>query len=118
MLDVEKMMAGVKAINAQIRELAPVLNSPALPDAATVKSSEGDKAPIALMVRKKENALHLFAVNMRPLAATATFAVQGIKGTTKAEALGESRTVTVNDGAFSDTFAPYAVHIYRLKAAN
>ena len=45
------MLAAVTAINRQIRELAPVLNSPTVANGVTVHSSAA-AAPIAAMVKR------------------------------------------------------------------
>ena len=56
----------------------------------------------------------MFAVAMRCRPAKATFRLaQSVA--TKTEVLGENRTIPVADGAFADEFAPYAVHLYRVK---
>jgi hypothetical protein len=41
-------------------------------------------------------------------------AIRGVSGETKAEVLGEDRTIIVRDGAFSDSFQPWDVHLYRI----
>jgi hypothetical protein len=51
---------------------------------------------------------------MRNHPATATFTCKQTT-LTNAEVLGENRTLTLKKGVFADDFAPYAVHLYRLK---
>lgn len=112
LLDDKEMLAAVTAINRQIGELAPAINSPEVSGAASVKS-EG--APVALMVRKHGGALHLFAAGMRDEAARATFQVEG--NPAAVEVIGENRTIPVSGGVFEDSFEPWDVHLYRIPAA-
>ena len=107
-----EMLAAITTINKQIRELAPVLNSPTLPDRVTI-SSPPDSPPVATMVKEHDGAIYLFAVDMRNLPAQATFKISGLNGGA-AEVLGENRSVTASAGKFSDSFKPYEVHLYRI----
>lgn len=113
LLDDPEMLAAVTAINRQIRELAPVLNSPTVSDGASVRSSTSD-VPIAAMVKRHGGATFLFAVGMRNAPARGTFAVRGLRKTASAEVIGEGRRIAVHDGRFEDAFKPYDVHLYRL----
>ena len=60
LLDDPDMVAAVTALNRQITELAPVLKSVTIRDAATVQS-ENAEVPVALMVKQHENSTYLFA---------------------------------------------------------
>ena len=125
----KEMAAAVGKLNKQITELAPVLNSPTVPAAATVKSVRGavptdprataeapaTETPIASMVKRHGGATYIFVVAMRDAAAKAEFTVPGLPAKATAEVLGEGRTIDVTDGKFSDDFAPYAVHLYKIK---
>jgi hypothetical protein len=104
--------AAVASINQQIRTLAPALNSPSLGDVATVTSSD-PRVPIDFAVKRLEGATYLFAVAMRDGAVTATVSLPGIPRAT-AEVLDEGRTIPVFDGKFQDSFAGYAVHLYKI----
>lgn len=64
------------AINKQIKDLAPVLNSPTVKDAVTVKSSD-ENAPIDIMVKRRDGTTYIFAVSMRDAPAKATFELKG-----------------------------------------
>ncbi len=105
-----EMLAGVTAINKQIRDLAPVLNSPTLTGALTLAPA----SPVIAMHKRHGGADYVFAVNLSPQPAEATF---NLKNTTieKADILEEDRTVPVKDGRFADRFEGYAVHLYRLR---
>jgi hypothetical protein len=110
----EDMLAGVTEINRQIHDLAPVLNSPSLPDAATAASSSED-VPIDTMVKRHDGATYVFAVAMRDGPAEGAFEVEGLEGETTVEVLGEDRTIEANDGRFTDGFGGYEVHLYRVR---
>jgi len=114
LLDDPEMLAAVTATNQQIKELAPVLNSPTIPDGATVDWSPPG-VPIACMVKHYQGATYLFAVGMRNGTATGTFSVKDVPAQATAEVLGEGRTIKVANGTFADTFAAYDVHLYRIK---
>jgi len=108
----DELLKGVTAINKQIQELAPVLNSPTLKDGVTVASSVAD-APVAAMVKRQGGATYLFAVAMRDQAVKGTFAIKDLKAA-KAEVLGEGRTLALKDGKLEDDFKPYETHLYRI----
>jgi len=109
-----EMLAAVTAINRQIRELAPVLNSPSVTDGATVKSSAAE-VPIDLMVKQQQGATYVFAVGMRNGPTRGSFEVRGLPAKATAEVLGEGRSIPVVGGKFEDDFQPYDAHIYRIR---
>ena len=109
-----EMLEAVTALNKQIDSLASVINSPTIPDAATVKSSSPN-TPIHVAVKKHEGATYLFAVAMYHQDTTATFSLAGLEDAAKAEVIGEGRTVPIQNGQFSDSFKGYDVHLYRIR---
>ena len=50
-----------------------------------------------------------------PRGGKAVFTVEGLKKGTQIEVVDENRTITAENGSFSDDFDPLAEHIYRLK---
>lgn len=110
LLDDPEMLAGVTALNAQIKELAPVLNSPSVEGLVTVESSDKE-VPIAMMVKEHRGEIYVFAVGMRNQAVKGKFTVKG--ATSEMEALGESKRLAVKNGRFEDDFKGYEVHLYR-----
>ena len=66
------------------------------------------------MVKRRPETTYVFAAGMRNRPATATFRCKQLAAAS-AEVIGESRTITLTDGGFTDAFAAYAVHLYRLK---
>ncbi len=113
LLEDPEMLAAVTAINKQITELAPVLNSPTIANGATVESSNS-KTPIHTMVKRKDGVTYLFAVAMYDEGTKASFKLNGI-GNAEAEVLGENRTIKIVNGYFTDNFKGNAVHLYKIK---
>ena len=111
MLDDPEMLAGVTALNARIRELAPVLNSPDI-SGASVKSSEAS-VPVDIMVKRYKGETYLFAAGMRDGKTRASFSLKDASGKT-AEVIGENRSIPVRQGKFEDDFEGYGVHLYRI----
>ena len=109
-----EMLSAVTAINHQITELAPVLNSPTIEDTASVSSSN-EAVPVAMMAKKHDGATYLFAVAMRGAKTMATFTLQHAESVNTVEVIGENRTINVKDGVFKDNFEAWDVHLYRTK---
>jgi len=114
LLDDPEMLAAVTAINKEVHEFAPVLNSPTVTTAATLESSSSG-VPLALMVKQYQGAIYLLVVGMRNEKTRGSFRIKILLGTAQAEVMGESRTVTLRNGDFADDFKPYEVHLYRVK---
>ncbi len=110
-----EMLSAVTAINRQIAELAPVLNSPTIEDAASVSSSN-EAVPVDMMAKKHDGGMYLFAAGMRGNKTTATFTLQHDESVNTVEVIGENRTINVNDGVFKDDFEAWDVHLYRTMA--
>jgi len=106
-----EMKEAIKAINAQVTALAPALNSANTIGYATAKSSKPE-VPVDIMTKNYKGTNYIFAVGMRPGETIVSFEVK--KGS-KAEVLGENRTIKIKKGKFSDDFASYGVHLYQIK---
>jgi len=113
LLDNPEMLQAVTDINRQIRDLAPVLNSPTLKDQLMVRVSASD-ANIAAMVKHHDRATYVFAANLCNAPSHAIFTTRSTNPGASAECLGESRNLAVQAGNFTDDFVPYAVHLYRI----
>ena len=109
-----EMLSAVTAINRQITELAPVLNSPTIENSASVSSSN-EAVPIVMMTKKHDGATYLFAVGMRGKKTTATFSLQHQQDIKSVEVIGENRTIALKSGAFQDSFDAWEVHLYSTK---
>ncbi len=115
LLNDPEMLSAVTAINRQITQLAPVLNTPTIKNGVTVTTDNRD-VPVATMLKHHGGATWLFTVAMRAGATTARFTVNGWKGEAAVEVLGEDRKFTARGGEFTDTFQPWQTHLYRLTA--
>jgi hypothetical protein len=109
-----EMLAAVTTINREITELAPVLNSPAVTNVVRVRA-RNSAAPIATLTKQHGQFTYVFAVAMRPLSTEVEFAGAIFRNVTTVEVIGESRTRHIAQGMFTDTFAPYEVHLYRIE---
>ena len=117
-----ELLAGMTALNKEIRDLARVLNSPTVEGRVSVASSAPASQemaadglePIAAMTKEQGGALYVFAVRMEDTPARGAFQVAGLPASAQAEVLGEGRTVDVTGGAFSDDFQGYTVHLYKI----
>ncbi len=112
-LDDAPTAAALTSINAELGELAPVLNLPAVGNGVSVESSDTD-VPVDVQLKRDGDVTYLFAVAMRDQAVTATFTLSRFPATASVEVLGEDRSLDVTDGIFSDDFAGYQVHRYRI----
>jgi hypothetical protein len=67
------------------------------------------------MVKRYGDALYVFAAAMRNEPTRCAFALHDARGKEMlVEVLGESRNIPASEGKFSDDFAPYGVHLYRV----
>jgi len=113
LLDDPEMLEAVTVLNRQITDLAPVLRSPSLPSAVTVKCDNA-AIPVATMVKAVGGATYLFAAAMREGTTGATFTLpENAAG--EVEVLGESRTIEARNQEFTDRFGTWDVHLYRVK---
>ena len=102
----------VKEINAQVTQLASVINSPSLPKAARVTTAP-DADRVDMVVKRKGDALYVFSVNMKGQPTRGRFTLANA-GNAKAEVLGEKRAISVTNGVFEDDFEGWGVHLYRI----
>jgi hypothetical protein len=116
LLDDEQMRRGVAAINREVHDLAPVLNTPTLAGRCTVESANPE-VPVAVMLKESGGALYIFAAAMRDGNTRASFSLTGVAGPAEASVYGEGRTLPVRAGRFDDDFTPYGVRIYRILPA-
>lgn len=103
----------MRSINAQIRRLAPVINSPHPGDLVAVEAT-GD-APVLSTVRYHDGALYIFSVAMRAVPTAATFHIRPHVRVTRAEVIDEGRSLPIRERTFSDAFGPWQVHLYRIE---
>jgi hypothetical protein len=98
-------------VNAQIRNLAPVLNAPFVISRHSARDTMPGK--VRYMVKRAKGKFYVFAGADRG-GGSATFSIR-CAGNATAAVLGESRSVPVRNGSFTDQFADKnAIHIYRI----
>ncbi|MGC8644318.1 MAG: hypothetical protein ACP5XB_31030 [Isosphaeraceae bacterium] len=118
LLDDPEMLKAVTAINRQIQHLAPVLNSPSLPDVGKVRSSNAH-VPIDMVVKRHRGTTYVFAVAMRNAPTRGTFEIKGLGDANSAEVLGEGnsspRRIAISQGRFEDDFDAFGVHLYMIR---
>ncbi|GIH12936.1 hypothetical protein [Rugosimonospora africana] len=99
--------AAVKGVDAQVKALAPVLNAPF---ADNVARGTG----VDVSTKWYGGHFYLLAGSTASGAQTARFTLPCV-GNAQVSVLNENRTLTINQGTFSDRFADgNAVHIYRV----
>jgi hypothetical protein len=106
------LLEGVTAINRQIHELAPVLNSPTVTDAIMPVSNESNGA-LATLVKRHKGYTYIFAVNMSDKPVRSNFGLRGF-ATSHAERLGEAKGITLRQGVLTDDFRGYEARLYRI----
>src|SRR5262245_9789461 len=98
----------IKRLNAQIKDFAPLINSPTIENEVTMQAP----AEVAYMVKRDIRMTYLFAVNMQNRT-TRTKVSTRSKEPRLALVVGENRNVELVNGSFEDRFLAYEVHIYR-----
>ena len=107
------MVTAVTALNKQILQLAPVLNSATIPNLVEVKSSS-KTVLVDTMVKASGASLYIFSAVSRAGPTSASYSIAGLTGDCVATVVGENRTIGVKAGLFSDSFDANGVHIYRI----
>lgn len=113
----------ISTVATRIRSLAPVLLERTPAEQPTVTIIDGpvtdplDQLSVSCLMKRYEDALYLLTVNAAPAAVTARFDFSALGEHLPAEGdvLFEDRTVKLDSGEFTEYFAPFAVHIYRLR---
>jgi hypothetical protein len=116
LLSDRQMLAEVTRINKQIRDLAPVLNTPTLNEDVSVSSDKN--VPVEIMSKKYKGDGYIFAVAMREGSTKAKFSMPDLKSRQVIEVLGENRTIISGQGVFYDNFDEWDVHLYRIADKN
>jgi hypothetical protein len=108
-LTIPKVVAQMKADDAQIASLAPVLNSDTIIGGVTVTS----KLRVDTMEKAVGGETYLFTEAVGTEGGTATFNLTGF-GNAKVTVIGDHRTITMSDGTFKDGFHGYGVHLFEI----
>jgi hypothetical protein len=112
-LDDAATAAALARINRELLLLAPALNTQSY---ALQPVSSNRAVPVRAVWKQLGAERYVFAAGMADGATTATFAVSDAGIGSDVEVIGEGRSVALSDGVFEDDFAPYDVHLYRLRA--
>jgi hypothetical protein len=104
------------AINRQIVELAPVLNTRPVANGVvvTVDGQSGNDR-IHSRLWRHAGSTYVLAVSVRSTPVRARFALRDFTRPASAEVLAERRSVPLTAGVFSDDFEAYGVHVYRIR---
>lgn len=115
LLDDPPLLRAVASLNKRITSLAPVILSPPLKKGVEVKVL-GKGFPPAVTARRHKGSLYLFAAAMRnaPVKVRFRLRLPGLPSRAKAEVLGEKRSLSLENRAFTDSFQGYQVHLYRI----
>lgn len=107
-IDNAEVGQAVKELNGEVADLAVVLNTNPLQTGVTARGVELD-----LGARYHDGFLYVFAVEKQGKSGEATISINGL---TNAEltVINEDRQLTAKGGQFSDTFDPWAVHLYKI----
>ena len=110
----EENRKALREVNDQITRLSGAILSPDGPPRPVTIDGGGVK--LDALARSEGGRLYVFAVNYdeRAKEARATVRMEGLPAGRKVEVIDEGRTLSTDAGGFADTFAPLAVHIYRL----
>lgn len=110
----EENRKALREINQQITRLTPAILGGTPKQAASI-SADGD-LKLDLLAKECPDGLYLFTVNYdeRLKEAKATIKVEGLPAGTEVLVVDEGRTLKAEAGSFTDSFAPLAVHIYRI----
>jgi hypothetical protein len=107
------MVTAIRTNNALIVANASILNSQTVDNATTVFSSNMS-ITVKQMTKRSNGYTYIYAVAEQTGNTNATFTLRGFTGTSTVEVVGENRTLTSNNGVFTDAFSNYAVHIYKV----
>lgn len=108
-----ELWAMMRQLTGEIRQLTPVLLEPAYDAKRFQAGPEGCLRGCA--IRDGETLTIMVAHTNDKDLGTQELTVPGLPTQGQAEAMFENRTVPCADGRLSDAFAPYAVHVYRVK---
>lgn len=110
-LDDPPTAAALREINAQLLELAPLLNTQSF---SLKPLSANVNVPVHAVLKKQGSERYVFSVSMADTATTARFPLAGLGAPTSVEVIGEGRNLVPLGDFFEDAFEGYAVHLYRL----
>lgn len=87
---------------------------PAVAAGAPIGVQVDSQSPVRITGWKYGGATYVIAINTQKVATSVGFVIPGFRGTSSAQVLWEGRGKKSKNGEFSDSFAPLAVHFYKL----
>lgn len=116
LLDDTEMRDAVAAINQEVQDFAPVLNSGLKDSSVSITATTDAETGITILTKFYQDRLYLFTINGQETSLDATFTIDGLEDpNSEVEVLGENRTITCANGHFSDSFSAYTIHRYRIE---
>lgn len=114
LLEDPELLPAVTALNRQILELAPVLNSPTIDDAVVVEAEQPD-SPLAVMCKRHGGSLYLFVANLaaEPQAARLRL-LQPLSPAARAEPLEGGQAIAITDSRTPIELGGYGIGLYRV----
>ena len=106
---------------ARLKELSPVLVTRTPPQPAPAKIISGPEKDIygnesiSMLLKRYRGETYLIAVNGTLKEVAAQFNIDQKVRPSTAQVLWENRTLPVTGGKLTDTFAPFAVHVYKIE---
>ncbi|WP_426002683.1 hypothetical protein ACPFL9_11180 [Paenarthrobacter sp. NyZ202] len=102
------IVPALTAVNQQVKNLAPVLNAPFLDGAVSISG------PVDHATKLHDGTIYILAGANQKAGGPAMFTLKC--GGSSAVVIDENRTLAINDGTFTDSFADgNAVHLYRIE---
>lgn len=108
-------LAAFTQMNREIRQLAPVINSPVVEGLVNMESVD-NSSPVDFAVHFYEGMTYVFAAGMRQETTTKRFSLPHYPDTV-VDVIGEERQIQLTNTAFTDTFHGYQSHLYKIYAA-
>ncbi|WP_391574829.1 S-layer homology domain-containing protein [Cohnella sp.] len=105
----DELLGNVKTVAQELKNMAPVI----LSAETAPEVSYNPQSWLHVMVKSYEGNTYIIAVNNSKETQQASFGAQQLSGL-PVQVWNEGRTLNWNNDQFSDTFAPYAVHIYEI----
>lgn len=102
----------LRSVNDQITRLAPAILAGKPERSVSVRTAS--KARFGLLARQYQGDLYVFAVNCDGQQAEATMAIESLPAQSEVSVIDEDRALRSAAGSFTDSFAPWAVHLYRI----
>jgi hypothetical protein len=110
-LTLPSVASQMKADDAEIAALAPVLNSNTITNGVTVTSG----SRVDTMEKSYGGATYVLSEAVSSNGGSASFKLAGA-GNGTVTVLGENRTLTMSNGSFTDSFSGFGVHLYEIPA--